>query len=246
MCLLIGTNENKKVKKEYLENGWNSNSDGGGYSFLRNNVLVTKKFRNKTKFLKQYEIDFDNNKESKFIVHFRLATDGTNKGVTNVHPFSVNENLVFAHNGIISNVGEDKILSDTQLFNNKILKNMQSDFLSYKGNKKLIADFIGHSKLVFLNTKNQMTIINEHLGHWKNGVWFSNDSYRTKETYCSYNLGGYYSGLTDKYSTSCEFCEIQSKNLTFDMESDCWICNQCLEYFDNMENDDFNQLTLKI
>ena len=246
MCLLIGTKKGVQVPNEHLNNGWTRNSDGGGYSFLRNDVLVTKKFRNKTKFLKQYKLDFDNNKESKFIVHFRLATDGTNKGVTNVHPFNVNKNLVFAHNGIISNVGEDKILSDTQLFNNNILKNMQTDFLSYKGNKKLISDFIGHSKLVFLNTRNQMTIINEHLGDWLNGIWYSNDSYKTKKSYCGV---GSYGGITEYYSKfnnnkvkinkpeGCEFCFSKSKNLSLDLESDLWVCDECVDYWNEPQQE---------
>ena len=246
MCLLIGTKEGVQIPKEYLNNGWNSNDDGGGFSFNRNGVLVTKKFRNKSKFLKQYKLDFESNKKSKFIVHFRMATDGTNKGVTNVHPFNVNENLVFAHNGIISNVGEDKILSDTQLFNNKILKNMETDFLSYKGNKKLISEFIGHSKLVFLDVNNKMTIINSHLGHYKDGIWYSNNSYESKNVYCGYGGYGSYSGITDGFSIEkkCGCCDSESKNLIFDLEENIYICNECYDWMENYSEPQQTQFKL--
>lgn len=236
MCLLIGTKEGVQIPKEHLKNAYKSNRDGVGYSFNRDNVLVTKKFRNEKKFLKQYEIDFKNNLKSKFIVHFRLATDGTNQGTINVHPFKVNENLVFAHNGIISNVGEDKILSDTQLFNRDILRNLPKRFLSYKVNRKLISSFIGNSKLVFLDNKNKMTIINENLGHWVDGIWYSNASYQSR------NLKGYnsiygcsidsYSGITDRWDDNeCEVCFKKSKSLSLDMEYDLMICDKCFKDF---------------
>ena len=219
MCLLIGTKEGVQIPKKHLQNAFKSNRDGVGYSFNRNNVLVTKKFRNEKKFLKQYEIDFKKNLESKFIVHFRLATDGTNQGTINVHPFNVNKDLVFAHNGIISNVGEDKVLSDTQLFNRDILQHLQSNFLSYKANRHLIENFIGSSKLVFLDNKNKMTIINEGLGHWKDEIWYSNASYqsRNQKGYNSiYGCSiGSYGGITNFYdskSKRCECCDEESKS----------------------------------
>ena len=241
MCLLIGTNEGVQIPKKHLQNAYKCNRDGVGYSFINDGELITKKFRNEKKFLKQYELDFKNNLDSKFIVHFRLATDGTNKGVTNVHPFNVNKNLVFAHNGIISNVGDDKILSDTQLFNNKILKNMQTDFLSYKANRKLIASFIGSSKLVFLNTENKMTIINEHLGSWLDGVWYSNKSYESKNKFgynsvfgCNVNQ---YSYSNDWYDDDyCDVCDKQSKNISFDFDSELMVCDMCFKYLHEPQN----------
>ena len=200
MCLLILQEKEAKIKDDLLNNAYVGNPDGVGYSYIDNGKLTTKKYRKYNKFLSNWKSDVKEfGSISPFLLHFRLATHGLDEGTFNVHPFTVRKGLVFAHNGIINEVADDKKLSDTQVFNRDILKVLKKTFLQDDVLLKLIEGFIGSSKLVFLNNDRTYTIVNETAGHWKDGVWFSNSSYEYKpySTYKGHNYGymGNYSGF---------------------------------------------------
>ena len=251
MCLLILKKKDGHIKKESLKTAFNGNRDGVGFSFVRDGGIVTKKFRKFSKFFRQYESDVLHNPNSNFIVHFRLSTHGTNSGTFNVHPFKVSDDLVFAHNGIINNVEYDKKLSDTQVFNRDILQGLPTDFLSYKATRSLIGQFIGHSKLVFLNSKNEFSIINENLGHWDKGVWYSNNSYKSRNSAIACGWYGYqpvtvdpkpfkrnkskYSGITDKFTKKtkqCDYCKVWSLDtVDYIRDGSYMVCRECDETF---------------
>lgn len=132
-------------------------------------------------FMRKYKRALKNNLESPFLIHFRIATHGT-VDTFNCHPFFINKNLTFIHNGIISGIGTDKLMSDTQLFNEKILKKLPKDFYKKEEYKLLIEKFIVGSKLITLDINGDVAIFNESSGHWKDGVWFSNNSYSYAKT----------------------------------------------------------------
>ena len=165
MCLLVVQKPNKKMKNQHIENAWERNSDGGGYSFAVNGKIITKKFMELDDFKTSFNNDWNGNKNSSFLIHFRYATHGLTN-IDNVHPFKVNNNLVFGHNGIINCVDDDCTLSDTQVFNNTILKNLKSNFLNSKAIRLLISESIHNSKLAFLDNNGRYTIINSDLGSW--------------------------------------------------------------------------------
>ena len=183
MCLLVMQEQNTTIEDENLKNAYDSNPDGVGYSFINsNNKIMTKKYRNYEKFLLAYQGDIKEfGNSSPFLLHFRLATHGQSEGTFNVHPFKVSKDIVFAHNGIISDVDDDKKLSDTQVFNRDILKELKDEFLLDVILVKLIEGFIGTSKLAFLNRDGSFKILNEELGKWDNGIWYSNSSYKSRE-----------------------------------------------------------------
>ena len=143
--------------------------------------------------------------KSPFLLDFRLATHGLEEGTFNVHPFTIRQGLVFAHNGIINDVAYDKKLSDTQVFNRDILKYLKKSFLKDDVLVTLIEGFLGTSKLVFLDKDKSYKILNEDAGSWNKGVWYSNTSYSYQAyTYPTYNkpskkhsYGGY--GWSDDY-----------------------------------------------
>ena len=206
MCLLVLQKQNASIKEEYLENAFDSNDDGVGYSYVDENRITTKKFRKYKNFLKNWNNDnakFSN--KSPFLLHFRLATHGIEEGTFNVHPFSVRKDMVFAHNGIINEVDDDKKMSDTQVFNRDILQNLKKSFLQDSIMIKLIEGFIGNSKLAFLNQDKSFKIINESAGHWLDDVWFSNNSYQYKSysykpNSCGYGNYGGYGWISDDYA----------------------------------------------
>ena len=126
MCLLILQKEEAKIKEKHLKNAYDNNSDGVGYSYIDDGNVTTKKFRKYKKFLKNWNYDVKQEGSlTPFLLHFRLATHGVEEGTFNVHPFTVRQGLVFAHTGIINEVDDDKKLSDTQVFNRDILKNLK-------------------------------------------------------------------------------------------------------------------------
>ena len=209
MCLLINQEKGSVISKEYLQNGYDNNDDGAGYCYLNEKgKIIIKKYRHFKKFYKAYSEDVKKyGKNSNFIVHFRIGTHGQDEGTINVHPFKVRKGLVFAHNGTINKATRDEVLSDTQMFNKEVLQKLPQDFVYNKGMQTLIAEYIGHSKLVFLDHNGDGIIINEHMGEWVDGVWYSNSSYQSSygsygcpTNYGSYNYG--WGGVAIEKSTS--------------------------------------------
>jgi hypothetical protein len=129
--------------------------------------------------------------EHQALIHFRIKTHGV-VDATNCHPFMITNNFAFIHNGTISGHGTPQ-LSDTYMFNEDILKPMVAQhgikMLWQPYTKALIEEYIGWSKLIFLDSKGNFNIYNEAKGEWSDGVWYSNASYKPKVTHKSY--GGY-------------------------------------------------------
>jgi glutamine amidotransferase len=185
MCLLITQEKGSSIEEQKLQNAYDNNNDGAGYCFVKNGKIEIKKYRNFKKFHKAYKRDVKAyGKETNFIVHFRIGTHGQSEGTLNVHPFKVRTGLVFAHNGMIGKARKDDIYSDTQTFNQDTLSQLPDGFHLNKGMQTLMAEYIGASKLAFLDLTGDTTIINEHMGHWDGGIWYSNESY--KDSYGSY------------------------------------------------------------
>jgi hypothetical protein len=67
-----------------------------------------------------------------------------------------------------------------------MLKKFSHNFLNCDMTKYFISEYIGYSKLVFLDNKDKYTIINEELGKWSSGNWYSNDSYKEYKPYVYY------------------------------------------------------------
>jgi len=178
MCIAINKPENVLVPHNYLEQSFLHNDDGAGFMYAQDGQLhIEKGFMTFDSFMEAYTP----HEEKPCVLHFRIKTHG-DVNQDNTHPFQVGKNLGFVHNGIIGKVdcSSDKKKSDTQHFNTQylnVLYRQDSRFIYKPVFKDLIGEFIGHSKLVFLNNKGQSTIVNEKLGKWDNGVWYSNTSY---------------------------------------------------------------------
>ena len=177
MCIAIMKPQGKIIPKKTLEECYRNNPDGAGFMFSSNKQLHIKKgyfkFKDFYEAYKKYE-------DKKCAIHFRIKTHGK-IDETNCHPFNVNGSLGFIHNGIISGYGNnDK--SDTIEFNEQVLQGLVNKWgnlsLFEKPVTKLIQSTIGYSKLVFLDRHNNHHIINEDMGEWHKGVWYSNSSYK--------------------------------------------------------------------
>ena len=219
MCIAILNKSHSPIKKATLKNCFNNNDDGAGYVFSKDNKLQFKKgfftFKN---FWNSYNQDMIDNNNPITAIHFRITTHGKTNA-DNCHPFQVNKKLGFIHNGIIQMVSTDAKRSDTNMFNEKLLKQLPSNFIRNSAIMKLIEESIGQSKLVFLNNQGEYVIANENLGHWDNDVWYSNYSYKACETY--YSGYSYYAGRGVQAYTR------NSKPKTLTVEPSKTQCTEC-------------------
>lgn len=184
MCIcILNKKKGKVLTDEQIYNSWENNDMGGGLLWNENKKLHSFKTYDYKEFLDKYKELRSRESVGNVVLHFRIATSGI-KGIHNLHPFLVNDNLGFVHNGVLSGLG-NTTYSDTYEFN-EMLKTLKHDFTSCKVTKDFISSYIGSSKLVFLNNHGTYTIINDKYGHWSDGNWFSNDSYKQVNTYAYY------------------------------------------------------------
>lgn len=191
MCIAIYLPKGKILSKDTLLKCNDSNPDGFGFAFFDNdkrlNILKEVDETKIEKHIKRFMYFRNKFIDKPFLVHFRIATHG--KIIKECcHPFVVNKNLVFCHNGILSNefgATKDGNFSDTMLFNKNILQELDKKDLEYmlKGKnlvlKRLLEGYIGNgNKMIFLDKNDNYCILNERLGVWDNGIWYSNTSYK--------------------------------------------------------------------
>ena len=197
MCIAISKPEGFTIDEETINNCWEANSDGGGFMYAKDETLfIVKGLMTLKEFKDAYEIVG----ELPAVLHFRIKTHGK-QDRDNTHPFRISDKLAVVHNGIISNIYcGDKDRSDTWHFTEHILKPMSEadgKFYHRPVNQELIRGYINSSKLVFLNNRGEATIINADKGEWKDGLWFSNSSYKKREVVVyqgrsDHNYAGWY------------------------------------------------------
>jgi hypothetical protein len=190
MCIAIYKPAGAELGRKRLRKCYNNNPDGAGYMFVDNDdkIVIKKGFFRFDKFWTSYRQDRSKYPESDFVIHFRIRTHG-NVDKANCHPHRIDSRLAVAHNGTIYKVsatGED---SDTIVFVRSVLRNLPEDWEYSSGVNALIENYIGKSKLVFMHKNGQVWILNEELGEWDNGCWFSNDSYYKKRVRKSKGVG---------------------------------------------------------
>jgi hypothetical protein len=230
MCIAI-LNIEEALSKNTLNNCWENNDQGAGLLYNKNGKLTTFKTYNKKEFIKTY-FKVRNNIKTKIVLHFRIATSGFEQ-FTNLHPFLINDNLGFVHNGVISGLGNNKH-SDTYQFN-EMLKKLKPDFLTCQTTVKLIQSFIGSSKLVFLSKDDNHYIINENLGQWIDGNWYSNDSHKKVENFSYFGNSKIWKNKQDNFYTPFKY----SKKQKNEQEQDLM---EYLSYYTNVTESNIREI----
>lgn len=206
MCIAILKTKDGNITDEQLKNCFESNPDGAGIAYSKNDKLyMIKGIFNVNEFIKAYH-NAVAEADGAMLIHCRISTSGEVDKL-NCHPHVVSDECVMIHNGILSiTVPKDSKVSDTVLYVEQFLKPLPKDFMKDEGIINLITHDIGTgNKFVFLNNKGEYAIANEKAGHWKNGVWFSNYSYqsytwgRPSKGYSKYGYGNYGSYWDDEY-----------------------------------------------
>jgi len=194
MCIAIFKPAGRVLTEATLRTCFNSNPDGAGFAYINTDHLGVKRIKmyksmEFAPFYKQYERATRIAPDSAFLVHFRIKTHGQ-KDIANCHPFMIDEDTVFIHNGIIGGVSRHADKSDTRMFNEEVLREMPEGWLYNPAIAMLIEEFIGASKLAVLSISGEGFIFNEKKGHWHEGIWMSNDSYKERPVYTT-KYGGY-------------------------------------------------------
>lgn len=186
MCVIVYKPEGLKIDIDILRQCWDRNKDGAGMMFAEDGRLKIAKGFMQWRSLKRYIKRFGNDRMERLPVcfHFRIATQGS-VSEANCHPFTIDKNVAMMHNGIISNldVDIDRDISDSEAFVEQYVtsfKGISIDTLD-KGTplNGLYSKFVSGSKLLFMDNKGDVAIVNEGLGYWatiqpEKGMWFSN------------------------------------------------------------------------
>jgi glutamine amidotransferase len=190
MCLLILAKGGSTPSKKSLRRAGKANPDGFGFAIIGNDKIHTYKSMDLEETIGNFYDMRERYPKGHAIFHLRITTHGVTN-IDNCHPFQVNDDLVMGHNGMLP-IKEENGKSDTHLFATEWLPEFDmSELLDTPDGIAELSKFATGSKLAFLNTGSQLAkpfyIINEHLGHWKDGVWYSNSSYKETVWYPSYN-----------------------------------------------------------
>lgn len=193
MCLAICNFKNQPLTETEVKNAWENNSDGAGILYKQHGVL--KIYHQMTDVDKFYTKYTEVIKLSNCLVHFRVGNKGS-KTRGNTHPFFINKNLGFIHNGTITTMPKDGEKSDTKVFNEILLKGLarvKPTFYKSPEMLWLISEATGNSKIAFMDIDEEFSIAGEDKGEafWdeKSGNWFSNKSHEEVSRYECY--GGY-------------------------------------------------------
>lgn len=226
MCIaILNTKKGGRLPKNQIQNSWDNNDMGAGLLWSKDNKLNVFKTYEYDEYLDKYNEIRDDKSVGNIVLHFRIATSGYN-GEHNLHPFLVNNDLGFVHNGVIKGLG-NKSFSDTYQFND-MLKKFNHNFVSCEMTKYFISEYIGYSKLIFLDNKDRYTIINEELGKWNSGNWYSNDSYKQ---YNDFHYYGNQKVSKTNTSTTKKFDDVWSDDYDYNY-------NQYDTFYDDVDEND--------
>lgn len=235
MCIAI-LNKRGVLDKDALKNCWEANNDGAGYLHPdeKGGLAVHKELKSFNKFYEAYIKAREKHPDVKFLVHFRIGTQGL-KNLDNCHPFMANPKLGWIHNGMISCMPHDMKLSDTNIMNHT-LSMLRVGSEATPEFAILMKALAGNSnKFVFLNSKNNHLIINESMGHWDEAEdnWFSNYSYKKSQPVkypMAYTYGGQAYSYPAKKQTyadrdACDLCFYKKPLNRID---NLCVCDSCL------------------
>ena len=234
MCIIAIQPKGIVIDEYTLRNCWENNNDGAGIMYsINGEVHVHKELNSFKKFMKfkKYVDSLNVN----CVIHFRISTSGK-IDKNNIHPFKVNDDLFFCHNGILDiDVPIDSLINDTQIYNNGILKNLPIGFEQNEGIRNLIQYSIGSkNKFVFLNSEGEFFILNENAGCWDEGAWYSNNTYQYSysSNYYTPKSKGFKKLYDDEmwHPVECECCGCRHKDLQFSIDWDIYLCPSCNEW----------------
>lgn len=239
MCVIVVKPMNETVTRRTLKNCWENNSDGGGFVYAtpEEEIVISKGYWTFRKFYRAFRLAERENPQSSFILHMRIATSGFIDEI-NCHPFLINDELAFAHNGIFFDFSNAKsAYSDTWNFNAGVLSSLLTSVedLYNVGIMALLESYVDseNSKLGILDKYGMYHIVCEGDGDWHNGCWFSNCSYAYGRHQKIFGFHG-----SRQYTSSlgkCYLCGVykNEKFMSQKLLDADWrhVCSKCMDDF---------------
>lgn len=184
MCLLTFMPPNVDMDYERARTAAKANPDGFGFAIHAGVAIIKDHDMNFDKLWLRW-CDVRKTYRGAALFHFRIATHG-NTDLGNCHPFDVDNNprSVLAHNGMLPlTMPVNDHRSDTKLFAEIVLPHIGGvKALDDKNFFDDVGRWASGNKMVILTVEEDVDrdwyIINENLGHWDAGVWWSNGSYK--------------------------------------------------------------------
>lgn len=185
MCLLCVFPPNVTPTREQLKNASFQNPHGFGYAFMTDDRILTGRGMDADEVIDRFMRLREGFPNAYAMFHARFTTHGSTTKA-NCHPFRVggSPDIVLGHNGILPvdvPKGDDR--SDTRLFADDILPDFL-DWLDDDNGFAELEDWAGSSKVAIFSLdprlEHNVYILNEQLGHWDNGAWWSNHAYKSK------------------------------------------------------------------
>lgn len=230
MCLLCVIEPNETPTRQQLMNAADSNPHGYGYAFMNDGVIITGRGMDAEDVIDRFLRIRQGLPHAWAMFHARFTTHGeTNK--SNCHPFRVggSKNIVLGHNGVLPiDTGTDK-RSDTRIFAEEWLPEIGVEALDDPTTYGWLEKWAAGSKIAVFSTdprtKQDVYILNEHLGHWDKGIWWSNSSY--KDDY--WGSWASASWKPSKQKSVLAGCSLDSMGDSYE----CDFCRSFLCYADN-------------
>lgn len=205
MCLLLVCRPDATPTYEDLMQGACSNPHGYGFAIAVGDTIISERGMSAKKVTKRFLELRALYPDSYAIYHQRYATHGV-KNETNCHPFKVggSDMTYLAHNGVLHmKIEEGNKRSDSRVFAEDTLPLIGGVASLDDDNVfAMIEKFASNSKMAILTVDPKAScrlyLINENLGHWKEGLWWSNYSYEKPRVYTPSipykwnNVGGTY------------------------------------------------------
>lgn len=176
MCWMMVKPAGKQVNFKYMDKAQKHNEDGYGVAWYENGFVNTYK----TFDYNQFKGIVAALKKHQLVIHLRHKTRGK-KDYDSIHPFDIGSGVMF-HNGTMKGLGSTT-KSDSQELAERISR---CDFKFIEDIEPLIEPYIDDNinRLVFFEDNGRVTIMNEDLGIWEDGVWYSNDYHLKDEGWC--------------------------------------------------------------
>jgi len=242
MCLLCVMQPNETPTREQLKIAAVANPHGFGYAFHVGDRIITGRGMDADEVIDRFLRIREGLPNTWAMFHARITTHGqTNKA--NCHPFRMNgdPSTVIGHNGIIPiEVDKADHRSDTRIFADEWLPELLTELDDEKGFKEL-EDLVGYSKVAIFThderLQHQVYILNEDLGHWTGGIWWSNDSYEPfiPKSYGyargSYS-GSFFSSYEDKLGKDLPDSCYECGSIVDQRDKDVSLCPNCQSCLD--------------
>ena len=189
MCIIIFDNRktDERLAKKVFKRSREKNPDGMGIMWPEDGKLhIWRTMNHFSGIWKRYSDA--KKKHLPVAIHFRKTTAGTEVNYNNLHPFIVNTNLAFMHNGTAKDIIKylPEGVSDTSFINTELLQKFPDGFMDCPIHRIAIRNLVDDGRMLFMDGDGNFNIINEERwgAKWCEGVWFS------KSEHLSYFLTG--------------------------------------------------------